>query len=92
MSATAAATTEEMVTIPAARLRELEAIEAKQKTYMGKLSVLHEKRKANPAKHSKKVLEKYHANKEEINARRRAAYKAKKAASSSSVSTSSSTE
>ena len=41
---------------------------------------LNDKRKADPKAHSDSVLKKYHENKEEINARRRAAYQAKKAA------------
>jgi hypothetical protein len=76
----AAAETSDMVLIPAARLKELEEIESKQKAYIGRLKTLHETR--DPAEHSKKVLEKYYEKKEEINARRRAAYKAKKAAAS----------
>ena len=47
-----------------------------------RFAMLHEKEKANPEPHKKKVLENYHKNKEEINARRREAYKAKKAATS----------
>lgn len=73
-----AAATEDMLLIPVTRLRELEAIEAKQKAYMGRLKTLHDSRDTETDR--KKSLERYHKNKEEINARRRAAYKAKKAA------------
>ena len=45
-----------------------------------KLDALHAKRKAEPEKYRKSVLEKYHKNKEEINARRREAYRKKKEA------------
>jgi len=70
------------------RLRALEALEAQMPSLLEKakterdkekLDTLHAKQKADPT-YSKKVLEKYHKNKEEINARRREAYKAKKEA------------
>jgi len=76
------------VLVPLERLQALEALEAslpellaKAKTDRDKekLEALHAKQKADP-NYSKKVLEKYHKNKEEINARRREAYKAKKEA------------
>lgn len=69
------------------RLRALEALEASVPEMLAKAKVdadaerihkLHEQRKVDPAAYSKKVLEKYHKNKEEINARRREAYRAKK--------------
>ena len=71
------------------RLRALEALEAglpamleKAKSVANKdrLVALHEKEKTNPEPHKKKVLENYHKNKTDINARRREAYKLKKAA------------
>lgn len=77
--------------MPVERLRALEALEAslpdmlaraKAERDKERFAMLHEKEKANPEPHKKKVLENYHKNKEEINARRREAYKAKKAATS----------
>jgi len=77
------------VTISLERLKELEALEsnmpdiiakAKIERDKEKLAALHAARKANPAEYSKRVLEKYHKNKEEINARRREAYRLKKEA------------
>ena len=77
--------------MPVERLRALEALEAglpdmlaraKVERDKERFAMLHEKEKANPEPHKKKVLENYHKNKEEINARRREAYKAKKAAAS----------
>ena len=79
------------VLVPVERLRALEALEAslpdmlaraKAERDKERFAMLHEKEKANPEPHKKKVLENYHKNKEEINARRREAYKAKKAATS----------
>jgi hypothetical protein len=76
-----------LVSIPLERLRALEALEAQLPVLIEKtkaerdrerLTVLHDKAKANPQEHSKKQLEKYHKNKEEINARRREAYRLKK--------------
>jgi len=67
------------VLVPIERLRALEALEAKIKESRNeRLLLLREKEKANPEPHKKKVLENYHKNKDEINARRREAYKAKK--------------
>ena len=77
------------VLVPLERLQALETLEASLPELLAKAKVdanterlnkLHEQRKADPVAYSKKVLEKYHKNKEEINARRREAYKAKKAA------------
>ena len=79
------------VLVPVERLRALEALEASLPDMLARAKVdrdkerfamLQEKEKANPDPHKKKVLENYHKNKEEINARRREAYKAKKAAAS----------
>ncbi len=82
--------TEELVTIPISRFRrleELEALEAEMPARIqaaikedGKqrLAVLNAKKKADPVKNAKGVLKKYHQNKEEINARRREAYRSKK--------------
>jgi len=81
----------ELVTVSAARLRELEALEASipdllkkkeeeaiEKSKKERLASLHENR--DPKEHSKAQLKKYHDNKEEINARRREAYRLKKEA------------
>jgi hypothetical protein len=85
------------VTISAERLRELEALEAKLPDIVAKakaerdkekLAELHAARKADPEKHAKRALEKYHKNKEEINARRRELYKLKKATAGTEVKTS----
>jgi hypothetical protein len=81
------------VTVSADRLKALEELEATLPSLLAKakeeavaemkkasLAKLREKQKADPKAHSDSVLKKYHENKEEINARRRAAYQAKKAA------------
>ena len=81
------------VTVAADRLKALEELEASLPSLIAKakeeavaeakktaLTKLHEKQKADPKAHSSAVLKKYHENKEEINAKRRAAYQAKKAA------------
>lgn len=77
------------VLVPLERLRALEALEAEMPARIAKakeerdkerFAALHEREKMNPEPHRKKVLENYHKNKEAINARRREAYKAKKAA------------
>ena len=79
----------EVVTVSAARLRELEALEASLPALLEKtkaerdkerLTILHEKQKANPEPNKQRTLANYHKNKEEINARRREAYKLKKEA------------
>ena len=84
------------VFVPLERLKALEALEAdlpnllekaKADRDKEKLEALHAARKADPAKYSKKALEKYHKNKEDINARRRDAYKAKKLAENGAGST-----
>ncbi len=81
---------EESVIISAARLKELEALEARLESmldaardeavsaYKLYINTIYRDSKAR----AKKQLEKYHAHREEINARRRAAYAAKKAADS----------
>jgi len=75
------------VLVPIERLRALESLEAslpdiiekaKAERDKEKLQILRDKEKANPEPHRKKVLENYHKNKDEINARRREAYKLKK--------------
>lgn len=81
MSSTPSETT---VTILLERLRQLEEYEAavladKEKTKQ-RFAVLQAKHKPDPAEHAKRVLERYHANREEILARRRELRKAKKAA------------
>jgi hypothetical protein len=76
-----------LVSIPLERLRALEALEAQLPVLIEKtkaerdrerLAILNDTR--DPVAHSKKMLEKYHKNKEEINARRREAYRLKKEA------------
>ncbi len=76
-----------LVTISEERLKQLEELEAKMPAmskivnkYNEKLDKLHKKTQENITEHNKRVLDNYHAKKEEINARRRAAYKAKKEA------------
>ena len=70
------------VLVPLERLRALEALESKVKeSRKDRLVLLREKEKADPEPHKKKVLENYHKNRDEINARRREAYKLKKEAS-----------
>ena len=65
-----------LIAAATAKAKEEAVAEAKKTA----LTKLHEKQKADPKAHSSAVLKKYHENKEEINARRRAAYQAKKAA------------
>lgn len=76
------------VFVPLERLRKLEALEADLPNILTKakaerdkerLYELHQKQKANPEPNKKRVLANYHKNKEEINAKRREQYKAKKA-------------
>ena len=83
----------EVVTVSAARLRELEALEASLPALLEKTKAerdkerfkeLSAKNKENPKAHSEHVLKKYHQNKEEINAKRREAYKLKKEAKAAS--------
>lgn len=67
------------VLVPMDRLRQLEALEAKVTEQRNqRLASLREKEKADPEPHKKKVLENYHKNKDEVNKRRREAYKMKK--------------
>jgi hypothetical protein len=75
------------VLVPIERLRALEALETEMLTKKtaeehdaDRFKMLRERDKANPELASKRALKYYEANKEEINARRREAYKAKKAA------------
>ena len=65
-----------LIAAATAKAKEEALAEAKKTA----LTKLHEKQKADPKAHSSAVLKKYHENKEEINAKRRAAYQAKKAA------------
>jgi len=76
-----------LVSIPLERLRALEALEAQLPVLLEKTKADRDKERLaefnasrDPVAHSKKVLEKYHKNKEEINARRREAYRLKKEA------------
>ena len=84
-------TENELVTVSVARLRELEALEASipellkkkeeeaiEKDKKERLARLTAPRKADPKAYSDKVLKKYHENKQEINAKRREAYRLKK--------------
>lgn len=89
MSVADATSSNEMITIPIERLKALEALEADLPNIIAKakkdhdnerFKMLHEKEKANPEPHRKKVLDNYHKNREEINAKRRERYKAKKEA------------
>ena len=69
------------VIVPVERLRALEALEAHVTEQRNqRLTQLKAKEKADPEPHKKKVLENYHKNKEEVNKRRREAYKLKKEA------------
>jgi hypothetical protein len=78
----------EMVTIPAARLAELEAAAATVETLRSKLAKRNHTnidklityQKENPAKVLEKKREYFARNREEINARRREAYRKKKEA------------
>jgi len=85
------------VTVSADRLKALEELEATLPSLLAKakeeavteakkerLQKLNDKRKADPKAHSDSVLKKYYENKEEINAKRREAYQAKKAAAAAS--------
>jgi hypothetical protein len=79
----AADATAEMVTISAARLAELLKTETRFKAKAhANIDSLREKYTPAPEVHAKRMLEKYHKNKEEINARRRERYRLKKAAAS----------
>jgi len=88
-------TTEPMVLVSEKRLRELEALEASLPTLVSKavkdmeatkirLKALRENHPTPPAEKNRRVLEHYHKNKDEINARRRAARKAKREAAGGS--------
>jgi len=81
------------VTITVERLKALEELEASLPSLIAKakeeavaedkkarLKKLNEENKKDPEAHTKRVMKHYEANKEEINAKRRAAYQAKKAA------------
>jgi hypothetical protein len=62
--------------------------EAVKEASRKRLAELNAKRKADPVKTATDELKRYHRNKEEINARRREAYKAKKEAAKASGGTS----
>ncbi len=71
------AASEGTVTISLERFKKLEAYEARDRQ---KLERLRKYQMENPKEHSQKVLNNYYKNKESINEKRRAAYKAKKEA------------
>lgn len=85
---------DDMILVPAARLKELEEAEKtlctmkekqrektrSDKTKMDRLKLLNERHKADPEAHRKHALEKYHENKDAINARRREARRLKREA------------
>ena len=80
--------TQEVVTISAEKLRELEAAQAKLKEQEEKKNENLKKLKnykRNPETNRKTSLETYYRNKEAINDRRRAAYKAKKEAEAAAL-------
>jgi hypothetical protein len=77
------------VTIPLTRLRALEDLEARLPALIDAAvtTALEQKKRerltklvGDPSEHARKQLEKYYKNRDAINARRRAAYKAKKEA------------
>ena len=79
------------VTITLERLRELEELESSLPELLdAAVTTALEKKKrerlarlvGDPTEHARRQLEKYYRNRDEINAKRRAAYKAKKAAGS----------
>lgn len=83
------ADTSTTITVPLARFRELESLETRLPSIMeAAVSAALEQKKrerlsklvGDPSEHAKRQLEKYHKNRDAINARRRAAYKAKKEA------------
>lgn len=83
--------TEELVTIPISRLRRLEELEAEMallKTAAehdaDRLKILRERDKANPSAVTKRTLKHYESHKDEINAKRREAYRLKKEAETKS--------
>jgi len=78
------ATPDTTVTISLERLCELEAYEkavlAVKEKERQRFTALHEKQKQDPTGHAKRVLARYHENREAILARRRELRKAKKEA------------
>jgi uncharacterized protein YktA (UPF0223 family) len=68
------------VLVPAERLKALEELEAKTKAKNAADFARLKEKYWDSDLHAKKMLEKYHANKEEINAKRREAYRLKKEA------------
>ena len=82
------------ITIALARLHELETLESRLPELIdAAVAVALEQKKrerlsklvGDPKEHAKRQLEKYYANREAINARRRAAYKAKKEAAATTA-------
>lgn len=87
------------VLVPLERLRALEALEAglpallKQheieaidRSKKERFAILHAKQKSNPEPNRIRVLANYHKNKEEVNAKRREAYKLKNEATANVIS------
>ena len=83
-----------MVSVPLERLRALEALEASLPDLLAKakadrdkerLTTLHEKQKTDPEPNRVRVLANYHKNKEEVNAKRREAYRLKTEAAASAA-------
>jgi hypothetical protein len=78
---------EELITIPKAEWERLQKIEAdlpallektKQERDKERLQELSQRNKENPEEQRKKALKRYYRSKDEINAKRREAYKKKK--------------
>ena len=82
-----------LVPVSLERLKELEDLEARLDSLLASAreeavaayKFYRDRVSRDTKANAKKQLEKYHANKEEINARRRAAYKAKKEAATSTL-------
>jgi hypothetical protein len=87
------------VLVPLERLRALEALEAGlpallkqneteaiERNKQERFAILHAKQKSNPEPNRIRVLANYHKNKEEVNAKRREAYKLKNEATANVIS------